>query len=283
MTLGSILRALIVCGAAVGGAAAQDRLPPKPTPPDLPAIPKASDPDAVIVPVVAKVVAADPPASGVAQCPKMLADARAAHAKARDYVGHFVRQERVNGTLQPEQSGEIRVRAEPFAIDLKVMAPKAAAGGETVYVSGKRDDKVRFKPPGVAGINGFTTTGMDSAKALADTRHPIKDVGMMAVLARAEKVIDAEKKLKNPVQITVADYTFNGRPCQRYEIFADRPHPTRYCHRVVLYVDAATKLPVRFEAYDQPKTGEATGELIEMVSFVNLKLNTGLGDAAFDK
>ena len=106
---------------------------------------------------------------------------------------------------------------------------------------------------------------------------------MMAVLARCEKVVEAEKKLKNPVQITVADYTFNGRPCQRYDIYADRPHPTRYCHRAVLYVDAATKLPVRFEAYDQPKTGEATGELIEMVSFVNLKLNTGLGDAAFDK
>jgi Protein of unknown function (DUF1571) len=283
MTIGHFLGALIVCGAAVGGAAAQDRLPTKPTPPELPAIPKASDPDAVIVPVVAKVVAAEAPMNGAEQFPKTLADAKAAHAKARDYVGHFVRQERVNGTLQPEQSGEIRVRAEPFSVAVKVLAPKAAAGWETVYVAGKRDDKVRFKAAGIAGLNGFTTVAMDSAKAMAGTRHPIKDVGMLAVLARAEKVVEAEKKLKNPVQITVSDYTFNSRPCQRFEIFADRPHPTRYCHRVVLYVDTATKLPVRFEAYDQPKTGEVTGELIEMVSFVNLKLNTGLGDSTFDK
>ena len=105
----------------------------------------------------------------------------------------------------------------------------------------------------------------------------------VAVLARAEKIVEAEKKLKNPVSITVAEYTFNGRPCRRFDIFADRPHPTRYCHQAVLFIDTATNLPVRFEAYDQPKLGEATGELIEVISFVNVKTNVGLGDAAFDK
>jgi hypothetical protein len=189
----------------------------------------------------------------------------------------------VNGTLRPEQSGEIRVRAEPFSVDLTVMAPKAAAGWETVYVAGKRDGKARFKPAGVAGINGFATVAVDSAKALADTRHPVTDVGLLAVLARAEKVVETEKKLKNPVQVTVSEYTFDKRPCQRFEIFADRAHPSRYCHRAVLYVDVATKLPVRFEAYDAPKSAGAEGDLIEVVSFLNLKFGTGLGDAAFDK
>ena len=288
MTLGNYLRAVIVCGAAIGTAQADDTktIPPvipKAADATPPAIPKAADPDAVILPVVSKVVVAESPTNGAELFPKMAAEAKTAHAKARDYVGHFVRQERVNGTLLPEQSGEIRVRTEPFSVQMKVLAPKAAAGWETVYVAGKRDDKVRFKPAGVAGLSGFTTVAMDSAKAMADTRHPIKDVGMLAVLARAEQVVAVEKKLQNPVQITVADYTFNTRPCRRFEIYADRPHPTRYCHRVVLYVDNATKLPVRFEAYDQPKAGEVTGELIEMVSFVNLKFGTGLGDTAFDK
>jgi hypothetical protein len=288
MTLVNSLRAVIVCGAAIGAARADDTkpiLPPIPKAADTtpPAIPKAADPDAVILPVVSKVAVADAPTNGTEAFPKMAAEAKVAHAKARDYVGHFVRQERVDGTLMPEQSGEIRVRTEPFSVQMKVLAPKAVAGWETVFVANKWDDKVRFKPAGVAGLKGFSTVAADSAKALADTRHPITDAGMMAVLARAEKVVTAEKKLKNPVQITVSDYTFNTRPCQRFEIFADRPHPTRYCHRAVLYVDTATKLPVRFEAYDQPKAGEATGELIEMISFVNLKFGTGLGDAAFDK
>jgi len=50
-----------------------------------------------------------------------------------------------------------------------------------------------------------------------------------------------------------------------------------------VYVDKETKLPLRYEAYDQPKAGEAVGELIEMVSFVNVKVNAGLGNATFDK
>lgn len=277
MTLGTLFCAALACRMAVGPLTADD---PRPTPP---AIPRAANPDAVIVPVVAKVSVADAPANGAELFPKMVAEAKAAHAKARDYVGHFVRQERVNGTLRPEQSGEIRVRVEPFSIDVAVMAPKAAAGWETLYVAGKRDGKVRFKPAGVAGINGFVTVAADSAKATADTRHPITDVGILAVLARAEKIVETEKKLKNPVQVVVSEYTFDKRPCQRFEIFADRAHPTRYCHRAVLYVDTATKLPVRFEAYDAPKAGETTGELIEVVSFMNLKFGTGLGDAAFDK
>jgi hypothetical protein len=142
---------------------------------------------------------------------------------------------------------------------------------------------VRFKPAGVAGVNGFTTVTLDSPKILADTRHPMKDVGLLAVVNRMEVIVATEKKLKNPLQITVADYTFNSRPCQRYDVYAERAHPARYCHRAVLYVDAATKLPVRFEAYDQPKSGEVAGELIEMVSFLNVKTNAGLGDASFDK
>ena len=277
MTLGSILRALIVCGATLGPARADD---PKPTPP---AIPRASNPDAVVAPVVVKVTAATAPANGAELFPNVLADARQALVKGRDYVAHFVRQERVNGTLRPEQSGEIRARATPFSVGVKLLAPKDVAGWETVFVTNKRDDKARFKPAGKAGLRGFRTMATDSAEAMAGTRHPITGVGMMAILDRCEKVIADEKRLRNPVQVTVAEYTFNGRPCQRFDIYADRPHPTRYCHHAVLFVDTATKLPVRYEAYDQPKAGEAVGELIEMVSFVNVKVNAGLGNATFDK
>ena len=166
MTLGSFLRAAMMSGVVMSAATAQE---PKRTPPDLPAIPKASDPDAVIASstAVVKVTSADPPTNGNDKFPKMIADAKEAHAKIRDYVGHFVRQERVDGVLLPEETGEIRVRCNPFSVDLKVLAPKAAAGWETVYVAGKRDEKIRFKPAGIAGLSGFTTMKMDAPKALA--------------------------------------------------------------------------------------------------------------------
>ena len=51
---------------------------------------------------------------------------------------------------------------------------------------------------------------------------------------------------------------------------------------MLVYVDKETKLPVRFEAYDQPKSGAAAGDLLEAYSFSDLKLNAGLGENTFD-
>ena len=40
-------------------------------------------------------------------------------------------------------------------------------------------------------------------------------------------------------------------------------------------------MPVRFEAYDWPPADQSVGELLECYSYVDLKFNVGLTDAAF--
>ena len=238
-----------------------------------------------ITPVVAKVTTAAAPIKGEEAFPKMVAEAKAAYAKTRDYSGHIVRQERVGGTLLAEQSGEIRVRTQPFSINVKMLLPKAAGGWEGSFITGvgTKEDRFRFRPAGVAGANGLQPMKVADSKAMAGQRHAITDTGIAAILARTEKIVDIEKKAKNPVQIVASEYTFQKRIAIRYEIYCERPHPLRYAHRAVLFVDAETKLPVRFEAYDAPKPGDATGDLLECVSFVNLKFNSGLGESTFDK
>ncbi len=239
-----------------------------------------------ITPVVATVTSAATPLNGEQAFPKMIADAKAAYAKTRDYSGHIVRQERVGGELLAEQSGEIRVRVEPFCINVKMLLPKSASGWEASFITasaGAKEDRFRFRPAGVAGANGLQMMKPDNSKALEGQRHAITATGIGAILMRAEKIVAVEKKAKNPVQIVAAEYTFQKRAVVRYEIFCERPHPLRYAHRVVVTVDTETKLPVRFEAYDAPKPGDATGDLLECVSFVNLKFNSGLGESTFEK
>ncbi len=238
-----------------------------------------------ITPVVAEVTVATPAINGPEAFPKMIADAKGAYAKTRDYSGHIVRQERIGGTLLGEQSGEIRARTEPFSINVKMLLPKAASGWEASFITGTgaKEDRLRFKPAGVAGANGLQPMKASDPKALEGQLHSISDTGIAAILMRAEKIVEVEKKAKNPVQIVAAEYLFLKRSTIRYEIFCERPHPLRYAHRVVLFVDSETKLPVRFEAYDTPKPGDAPGELLECVSFVNLKFNSGFGESAFDK
>ena len=238
-----------------------------------------------ITPVVAKVTSAAPALNGAEAFPKMVAEAKAAYAKTRDYSGHIVRQERVGGLLLAEQSGEIRVRTEPFCINVKMLLPKSAGGWEGSFITGvgPKEDRFRFRAAGVAGANGLQPMKAADPKAMAGQRHAITDTGIAAILARTEKIVGIEKKAKNPVQIVASEYTFQKRIAIRYEIYCERPHPLRYAYRAVLFVDAETKLPVRFEAYDAPKPGDATGDLLECVSFVNLKFNSGLGESTFDK
>jgi hypothetical protein len=263
----------------VAAAAAQDPNPIKPAEyaPVAGGIP--------VTPTVARVEQSAASVDGSAALPKALADARSACARLRDYTCHLVRQERVNGKLLPEQTAELRVRAQPFSVNVRVVAPKAVAGQETSYLSSRSTFKVRFLAAREEGIKtGFVTLPVDDPKVLADTRHPITETGLSSVIDRVEKAAATEKRLNHPVQILTAEYTFGGRPVTRYEVFAERPHPNRYAYRLVLYVDKETKLPARFEAYDRPQPGgPADGEVIEVQSFVGLKTNTGLGESAFER
>lgn len=248
---------------------------PKPTPIAVAPMPRMV-PD---VPVVSKIVQTSA-SHPVDAFPTMLSEAKSAYGKVRDYTCHYIRLEKVSSKLVPEQTCELRVRTNPLCVSVRVMAPKDYFGRETVYMA-NRGHKVKLKE---AGKWTYNTLPVSDAKVLADTRHSATDTGLLAVMDRVEKAVAVEKRLNNPVQILVAEYTYAGRDCTRYEIFAERAHNARYAYRHVLYIDKETRLPIRYEAYDQPKMGgPAGGEPIEVQSFVGLKFNTGLGDSTFDR
>jgi hypothetical protein len=213
----------------------------------------------------------------------MLADARAAYATVRDYVCVFTRQERINGTLSAEQVAEMKVRTQPYSVYVRFGQPAGVAGLEAVYAANRRNGKIRYKPAGRAGVNGFQTVSAEDPKMLADNRHPVSELGIGKVIDRLTAVAAREKSLNNPVEAFPSDFAFADRPVTRYEVFTRRPHAHRYAYRYLVYVDKETKLPVRFEAYDQPKPGASPdGDLLEAYSYTDVKVNVGLGDSAFE-
>lgn len=272
-----LVASLLVVGIGSGTFLAQESPPAvKPAGYTAPNHPEA-------VPVVKVEFAAKPTANGAELLPKMLSESRAALAKTRDYTGHLVRQERVNGALTPEQVAELRVRSQPFTVNVKTTKPLALAGEETSYAPAKSTLTARFRPAGLAGVKGFQTVEAHSAKALANTRHPASEVGFAALVERVEKMLAVEKQLKNPVQVFAGEYTIAGKPVTRFEIIAERQHPARYAQRCLVFIENDSKLPVRFEAYDAPKAGTTDGELIEVQSYIGVKTNVGLGDRDFDR
>lgn len=249
--------AAVAAGAAVGGAAAQ--------PPATPAPAKTTDP----------LRAADPLGA-------MLSDAKAAFGNVRDYSCTFTRQERVNGVLGEEQVGELKARTNPVSIAVRLARPVAVTGLSAVYVAGKRADQMKVRNPAAKSISGFTLVSLDAPNAFPAGRHAVTGYGVGAVLDRIAKIATVEKALNNQVEVYATDFRFDNKPVTRYEILTRRPHTHRYAHKMLVYVDAATKLPVRWEAYDAPRPGTTTGDLLEAHSYSDLRLNVGVGDAAFE-
>ena len=212
----------------------------------------------------------------------MLAEARAALGKTRDYAGTYTRQERVNGKLGAEQVGEMKFRTKPAGVYVKFVRPEASAGMEVAYSAARNDGKVRFRPAGIAGRKGMPALAIDDPKFLAENRHPVTEWGMGPIVELIATTTAREKSLNNPVETFTADFQFAGRNVTKYEIHTRRPHAFRYAAKMVVFVDKETKMPVRFEAYGDPKPGTTAGELLEAYSFTDLKLNNGIGENSFD-
>jgi hypothetical protein len=256
---------LVAAAAGVGVAVGGPPAPPATVPVVEPArpVPQPADP----------IRAADPLGA-------MLADANAAYAKVRDYACVFTRQERVNGALGAEQVAEMKVRAKPYSLWVKFARPEAVAGLEESYVAGSRSGKMRYRPAGAS--SRVRLVSLDDPKVLAETRHPLTELGVGATIDRLAGIAAREKALNNALEVFAADFQFAGRNVTRYELYARRPHAHRYAYRMLVFVDKETKLPVRFEAYDAPKPGTTVGDLLEAYSYTNVRLNVGLGDSAFE-
>ncbi len=212
----------------------------------------------------------------------MLSEAKTAYSKVRDYSCLFSRQERIRDVLGVEQVAEMKVRAKPFGVAVRFAKPESVAGLEERYAAGSRLDKVKYRPAGAKGVNGFQLVSLDDPKILAETRHPINGIGIGATIELLISMSAREKALGNTLEVFTSDYQFGGKNVTRYEIFAKRAHAHRYAFRTLVYVDKESKLPMRLEAYSEPKPGMTVGELLECYSYTEVKLNVGIGESAFE-
>lgn len=261
-------------------------LPPKfeeTSPAAKSAVPVIATASATVKPTT-EVKIGKPAIDGLAAYTMMLAEAKIAYGKVNDYSGHVVHQDRIKGKLTGDQTAEIRVKAKPSSVSLKYVAPSTLIGKELVFVNGRNAGKLRMKPAGSFGPGGFLSVELGDSRATANTRHTATEFGIAPMIEMLDKQLTIEQRLRNAVQVSVADYAYAGRQVTRYEVYTDRAHALRYAYRTVVFVDKETKLPIRLEAYDQPTVGGSpTGELMESYSYVNLKFNQGIGDSVFEK
>jgi hypothetical protein len=237
--------------------------------------------------VIAAVLGAEFPVTTVTPSPMdqavvLLTEARQAFRKVQDYQCTLIKQERVQGVLLPEQVLTMKVRNQPYGVCLHWLSPDSLKGQEVCFAAGHNRGQMRVHPAGVLGIVGYVSVDPLDPRVFRDNRHPITEAGMGYLLDNTARYWEMERRLKQ-TQVRITDGVFNRRPCIRIEtIHPDRNGGRFYAYRCVMYLDKATQLPVRVEAYDWPRSdGPLEGDLLECYSFLDLRGNLGLVDGVF--
>ncbi len=215
----------------------------------------------------------------------ILYESRKNYTAVRDYTCVLQSRENVRGRLQDENVMMFKMRTQPFSVYMRWLAPKASQGQEVCFVLGRNDNKMRVHSTalGKGKLLGFVSVDPTDPRVMEHSRHTIYEAGLGNLIEQTIKYWEQERPL-GKTQVKTGEYMYNNRRCTRIETAHTERQPNFYCYRSVLYVDNETKLPVRDENYDWPRAGgPPEGELLEMFSYIDLRVNVGLTDQDFNK
>ncbi len=188
---------------------------------------------------------------------------------ASDYTATYLRQEANGFERSPEETIQFKFR-KPFAVYMK-WTRDPNKGREVLFVKGKNDNKIIAHE---GGLLSRITVAVDPGKT--GDKGSIMDAGIerflestLADVRRAQRA--GELKVKEMGRQTVC-----GRATDAVEF--QFPRGRGYDNsRLAICFDTQNHLPIQWTAYD------SRGRFSERSVYRDLKLNTGLTEADFDR
>jgi hypothetical protein len=216
-----------------------------------------------------------------------LLEARRNFTAVQDYTCTVTKRENVNGVLSEEHYIDAKFRTQPFSVYMRWLLPSKWKGQEIAFILGRNNNKMRVHSPNSGGLIkkavGFVSIDVNDHRVLEHSRHTIYEAGIGNLIEQAVKYVDTEKHIGKG-QVRINEIENDKRRCLRVEIIRGERRTQYDFYRTVLFLDKDAKLPVRAENYDWPRQGGAPGgELMELISFTNLRWNNGLTDRDFSK
>ncbi len=203
--------------------------------------------------------------------------------KIHDYSATLVKRERINGKLCDQEYMFIKVRHKPFSVYLYFLAPKNLKGREVIYVEGQNDGKMLAHGTGVQNrLLGTIPLAPDGMIAMRGQRYPVTEIGILNLVRRLAEVAEEDVKFGECEVKFLKGATVNKRSCTCIKVIHPVARRNFRFHVAEIFVDDELDLPLRYASYDWPKQPGGAPQLLEEYTYLNLKLNTGLGDADFD-
>lgn len=203
--------------------------------------------------------------------------------KIQDYTATLIKRERIGETLGEEQYIALKVRHRPFSVYMNFLAPVALKGRECIYIEGANKGKMWAHDNGIRErMLGTVSLLPDGNIAMSGQRYPLTQVGILNLTRRLIEVASQDVKYGECEVKYFNGAKINDRVCTCTQVVHPVPRKNFLFNVARIFVDDKLNIPVRYEAYDWPKTAGGGPELIEAYTYLNMKLNVGLTDADFD-
>jgi outer membrane lipoprotein-sorting protein len=181
-----------------------------------------------------------------------------AYSRVHDYTCLYRKEERAisNGELQ---SMRLYFR-KPLDVKLEWLNGNGEVDQVAVYRQGMNDGKVLARKSGLGSVMGTMKLDPTSRRALADSKHPITEIGFGTIVDRTSRDIrEGRLSSKSPTDEAVL-----GREAYRFDVGSTS-----------VWIDRELKLPIQVEVRDP------AGALLERHRFTNIRINPGLTDQVF--
>ncbi len=210
----------------------------------------------------------------------------------RDYTAMLVKRERIDGTLGDHEYMYAKIRnrkvqngqvIQPLSVYLGFLKPSTVKGREVIYVENSNDGNIVAHEGGFKGrflptVN-LPPTGM---LAMRGQRYPMTEVGVENLIV---KLIERGETARQYNDVT-CDFRKNARVKDRTCTVLQVNQPTRRpeldFYQAQVFIDDVYNIPIRYVAFDWPRSPGAELEVIEEYNYLDLKINVGLTDADFD-
>lgn len=205
------------------------------------------------------------------------------HDNVKDYTAVIVKQECINGNLLDPEYMSAKIRQSPFSAYMKFLKPEAMKGREVVYVAGANNGKLGAREgSGLKRAIGMVWLDPNSALAMIDNRYPITNLGIEFLTKRLLEIAQQDRKYGEAEVHFYKNAKVNDRVCTLVEVI--HPTPRRYFlfYKAQVFIDDELQVPIRYQAYLWPKKPGDDPPLDESYTYLNLKLNVGLGNNDFD-
>ncbi|MEC8555966.1 MAG: DUF1571 domain-containing protein [Planctomycetota bacterium] len=211
----------------------------------------------------------------------------------KDYQAIVVKRERVNGVLgdyeymgakirnRQVDAGQVKV---PFSVYLTFLGPDEVKGREVIYVENENKGNLIAHEGGMTG-RFLPTVTLDPTGILAmkGQRYPITEMGIENLVVKLIEKGERDKKA-GPCEVQFSrGAKVAKRDCTVLTVrHRDRKPCYDFCEAQI-FIDNELNIPIRYAAYDWPKTVGGKKELLEEYTYMNVKTNVGLTDKDFDQ